>query len=160
MKRALGVAIGAVLVLGAFGGPSIASAKTYVACDGVWVYDAESDILTWDSSSVKWRTKPSRCFFDTDGTTAGQVNLQKMSWKNWGRRTATASGVRLANKESEDGSVAEFSVTIRASGRVRACKRKRPNHWYYTKFVISGSDFGPFNVRPMLPSWQCRYRGE
>lgn len=160
MRKSLCATIGAVLFLCSLGGPSVAGAKTYVACDGVWVYDAESDILTWDDSSVKWRSRPSRCFLDTDGTSAGQVNLQKMSWKHWGRRVATASGVRLASRESADGSIAESNVTIRASGRVRACKRKRPNHWYYTKFVISAPDFGTFSVRPMLPSWQCKYRGE
>lgn len=135
-------------------------AKTYFGCDGRWLVDDYGNPY-WDYSSTRWRSRPASCFLDTDATTAGQFNLEGLTWSGWGKKRAIGTGVKVANHYADDGTLPRYATTIRLSGRVRACRTKHPNRWYYTHARISTPELSISTTIPLvnwgLPRSQCRY---
>jgi len=49
----------------------------------------------WNGTGQDWLDRPAKCTYSTNGTTAKLVTLK---WRNWGRSTATASGLRRTSR--------------------------------------------------------------
>jgi len=135
---------------------STAAARTYVSCDAHWKFVELGEPFELDHSSIDWRVRPARCRHESDGTTAGQINLVGLSWQGWGKRRARAEGFTTANHYAEDGSLPQYPVTVVLSGRRKACPKPAAKRRYYTRMRLlhdAGSRSDP--IRMFLPRPRC-----
>jgi hypothetical protein len=119
---------------GAAGSPSgEASAKpTRISC------------LNKGGSAYRYKRKPRSCaIFGPGGAFAGGVDLKKLAWTGWGRKTAKARGVECGF----DAECSDIDVKVKAYRRRTGCNGKRA----YTR-IKATSQFGTTVARvPRCP---------
>jgi hypothetical protein len=149
LSLALAVGVSAVAT-------SPAAARTYMSCDAHWKFVDLDEPFELDYASIDWRVRPEKCLHESDGTTAGQINLVGLSWRGWGTRRARAEGFTTANHYADDGSLPQYPVSVILSSRRKACPKPATKRFYYTRMRLLREDGSRSDSIPLfLPRPRC-----
>src|SRR4051794_35850576 len=78
--------------------PSAAAARTLMSCgDAPQTIDGRRQ----SEGSLRFVSRPRNCNYSADGTEAGRVRLERLRWRHWGSRTATATGYLRDNHDQD-----------------------------------------------------------